>query len=126
VICLARCSRVPSRMWSRRCCRDLRQLRPNIHTPCRLLSAPPLPRARASPRFVLMRRPSLTVSGPIRGVRLRTVDSSGTGSLNAIRQNAAADESSPNFRHEHVVPQLWRRSSTISRTYVSIANVGRW
>ena len=68
---------------------------------------------------------SFTVSAPIRRVSLRTVDSSGTRSESAIRQNLRrwieSDTSATNDRYPHRYLCL----STINLTYVSIAIVGR-
>jgi hypothetical protein len=66
-----------------------------------------------------------TVSAAIRLVSLRTVDSSGTRSERLIRQNRRrwieSDTSATKVRY----PQRYRALSTINRTYVSNAIVGR-
>jgi hypothetical protein len=68
---------------------------------------------------------SLTTPAPRRRVNLRTVDSSGTRSPSAIRQNLRRWIESDTSRTSVSYPQPVRCLITINRTYVAIEIVGR-
>ena len=68
---------------------------------------------------------SCTTSAPSRRVSLRKVDSSGTRSVIPIRQNRRKWSESDTSRINVSYPQPERCLTIISRTYVSIAIVGR-
>src|SRR5947208_3138810 len=78
------------------------------------------------PAFAITQRvSSSTTSLPSRPVSLRTVDSCGTHSPKAIRQNRRRCNESETSRTSVSYPQPVRCLTTIKRTYVSIGIDGR-